>query len=49
MLLRDSEYCGDFGLADVLDLARNSTGEDREGYRTEFVRLVETVLSMELL
>ncbi len=49
MLLRDSEYCGDFGLADVLDLARSSTGEDREGYRTEFVRLVETVLSMELL
>jgi Ca-activated chloride channel family protein len=49
MLLRDSEYRGDLGLADVLDLARSSTGEDREGYRTEFVRLVETVLSMELL
>jgi Ca-activated chloride channel family protein len=49
MLLRDSEYCGDLGLADVLDLARSSTGDDREGYRTEFVRLVETVLSMELL
>jgi Ca-activated chloride channel family protein len=49
MLLRDSEYCGDLGLPDVLNLARSSTGEDREGYRTEFVRLVETVLSMELL
>jgi Ca-activated chloride channel family protein len=31
MLLRDSEYCGDFGLAEVLDLAHGSTGEDR-GY-----------------
>jgi Ca-activated chloride channel family protein len=49
MLLRESEYSGDFGLADVLDLARSSTGEDREGYRAEFVRLVEAVLSMELL
>ncbi|MGB6849211.1 MAG: VWA domain-containing protein, partial [Thermoanaerobaculia bacterium] len=25
MLLRDSEYCGDFALTDVLDLARSST------------------------
>ncbi|MEE8595971.1 MAG: von Willebrand factor type A domain-containing protein, partial [Gemmatimonadota bacterium] len=41
MLLRDSEQCGDFTLADVSRLARASLGEDRHGYRAEFVRLVE--------
>jgi len=49
MILRGSEYCGDWTLADVLALARESTGADAEGYRAEFVRLVEAVNSMELL
>jgi len=50
MILRESEYCGDdWTLADVLELARRSTGADPEGYRAEFVRLVEAVNSMELL
>jgi Ca-activated chloride channel family protein len=49
MLLRDSEYCGDLTLADVIELAENSTGEDRGGYRAEFIRLVEAMKSMELL
>jgi Ca-activated chloride channel family protein len=50
MILRESEYCGaDWTLADVLALARGSTGEDAEGYRAEFVRLVEAANSLELL
>lgn len=49
MLLRDSEYSGNLTLGDVLELARGSTGEDTEGYRTEFIRLVEIVQSRELL
>jgi len=49
MLLRDSEYCQGFGLDDVVRLARDAMGEDEEGYRSEFVRLVETAQTLELL
>ncbi len=50
MVLRESEYCGsDWTLAHVLGLARGAIGEDAEGYRAEFIRLVEAVNSMELL
>jgi Ca-activated chloride channel family protein len=49
MLLRDSEYCAGFTLAQVANLARESLGEDEGGYRGEFLRLVETAQSMELL
>jgi Ca-activated chloride channel family protein len=49
MLLRDSEHCTGFGLDDVVRLARGALGDDAEGYRHEFVRLVETARSMELL
>jgi Ca-activated chloride channel family protein len=49
MLLRDSEQCGDFMLADVSRLARASLGEDRHGYRAEFVRLVEATRELSLL
>jgi Ca-activated chloride channel family protein len=49
MLLRDSEYCGSWTLADVLAAARSSLGDDPHGYRAEFVRLVEAVVRGELL
>jgi Ca-activated chloride channel family protein len=49
MLLRDSEHVGDFTLADVSRLARASLGEDLDGYRKEFVELVEQTSTMELL
>ncbi|MCJ7630112.1 MAG: DUF3520 domain-containing protein, partial [Longimicrobiales bacterium] len=49
MLLRDSEYCADFDIGDVIQLAKNAVGADKEGYRSEVVRLVETAQSMELL
>jgi Ca-activated chloride channel family protein len=49
MLLRDSEYCAGFAIADVIRLAKNAVGTDEEGYRSEFVRLLETARSLELL
>ncbi|MGW8265344.1 MAG: YfbK domain-containing protein [Longimicrobiales bacterium] len=49
MLLRESEYCSDFTLAQVETLARESLGKDEGGYRGEFLRLVETARSLELL
>jgi Ca-activated chloride channel family protein len=41
MLLRDSEYKGSISLDEVLNLAKGSKGEDKDGYRAEFIRLVE--------
>ncbi len=41
MLLRDSEYKGQASYADVLSRARAARGGDEEGYRAEFLRLVE--------
>ena len=49
MLLRDSEYSGKLTLTDVVELAQSALGEDRGGYRAEFIKLVEAVRSMELL
>jgi Ca-activated chloride channel family protein len=42
MLLRDSKFKGDMTYEAVIDLAKNSKGKDTEGYRAEFIRLVET-------
>ena len=41
MLLRDSKFKGEANFKDVLSLARESKGKDDEGYRAEFIRLVE--------
>ena len=41
MLLRDSKYKGDARYSDIARLARAATGADAQGYRTEFVQLVE--------
>ncbi len=41
MLLRDSEHKGDSRYGQVLDIARKTKGADSEGYRAEFIRLVE--------
>ncbi len=46
MILRDSEYRGNSTLESVARLARSSRGKDEEGYRAEFVRLVEMVRGM---
>ena len=42
MLLRHSQYKGTATYADVLALARAMRGSDLEGYREEFLRMVET-------
>jgi Ca-activated chloride channel family protein len=41
MLLRDSEYKGNMDYDAVLSLARGARGKDTDGYRAEFIRLVE--------
>jgi Ca-activated chloride channel family protein len=41
MLLRDSKYKGDVRYTDVVQLARAAAGADAQGYRNEFIQLVE--------
>jgi Ca-activated chloride channel family protein len=41
MLLRDSDHKGDSTYDKVISIAQGSSGEDRGGYRSEFVRLVK--------
>ena len=38
--LRDSNYSGRFGVRDLIDLAEDNIGEDRHGYREDFVDLL---------
>ena len=42
MLLRESEFSQEANIDSVLKLARNAMGDDDEGYRREFIRLVES-------
>ena len=42
MLLQHSPYLNGLTYADIIRLARSSVSDDAEGYRREFVRLVET-------
>ncbi|MEK6481240.1 von Willebrand factor type A domain-containing protein [Catalinimonas sp. 4WD22] len=42
MLLRDSEHKGNLTYDAVATLAQDARGEDKEGYRQEFVRMVES-------
>lgn len=42
MLLRSSEHKGTSSFDSVISIARNSKGNDAEGYRGEFIRLVKT-------
>jgi len=46
MLLRDSDNKGQANWQQVLTLARGSRGDDHEGYRGEFIGLVETARSL---
>ena len=41
MLLRDSEHKGNSTFDDVLNLAAKSKGKDKNGYRAEFLRIVD--------
>ena len=42
MVLRESDFAGTTTLEQVEALARAARGDDRDGYRSEFLRLVET-------
>ena len=42
MLLRESEFSQEADIASLIKLAKGSRGEDEEGYRSEFIRLVES-------
>jgi len=42
MILRESEHKGTANFDMILNLAKKAKGKDEEGYRTEFVSLVET-------
>lgn len=46
MLLRESAYKGDCNYPMVLELARAGKGDDPNGYRSEFLQLVELASSM---
>ena len=46
-LLRDSDFKGDAEYSDVIRLARKGLGNDPNGYRHEFIRLVEAVEQLE--
>jgi len=49
LILRDSEFKGNANIEGVISLAQTGRGEDSEGYRGEFIKLVrtaETLLDM---
>ena len=41
MLLRDSEYIGELDYRKVIKLAKEFRGRDLNGYRAEFIGLIE--------
>jgi len=40
-LLKGGKYLGDFSYTDIIQLAQQSKGMDKNGYRSEFIKLVE--------
>ncbi|HZL77043.1 MAG TPA: von Willebrand factor type A domain-containing protein [Bacteroidales bacterium] len=49
MILRESEFKGSSSLESAAKMAKSARGEDEDGYRSELVRLIETVKSMRVL
>jgi len=47
MLLRNSPFKADATWSDAVKLANGSRGEDRDGYRAEFIRLVELAAALD--
>lgn len=46
MYLRKSQFMNDANMEDVIKLAKKGKGKDKDGYRSEFVRLVRTYLDI---
>jgi Ca-activated chloride channel homolog len=49
MILRNSEFKGNSTLDGAAKLARSARGEDEDGYRSELIRLINTVKDMRVL
>jgi Ca-activated chloride channel homolog len=49
MILRKSEFKGNATLDSAVSLANSARGEDEDGYRAEFIRLIKTVRDMKLI
>ena len=49
MILRDSEFKGNSTLEGAAKLARSARGEDEDGYRSEMIRLIDTVKDLRVL
>jgi Ca-activated chloride channel family protein len=49
MILRNSEFKGNSTLEEAAKLAKSSRGNDEEGYRSEFIRLIDTVKGIRAL
>jgi len=49
MILRDSEFKGSSTLEEAIKLAKSARGEDEEGYRSEFIRLIETAKGLRVM
>ena len=41
MVLRDSKHRGSASVESAIERVRRSRGEDRNGYRAEFMRMIE--------
>jgi Ca-activated chloride channel family protein len=46
LLLRDSQYKGNLSYGAVAELAQGGVGEDKHGYRSEFVDIVRQASSV---
>jgi Ca-activated chloride channel family protein len=46
LLMRDSQYKGNINIQSVLEMAKNAKGQDKEGYRDEFIKLVQSYNSL---
>jgi Ca-activated chloride channel family protein len=49
MILRDSEFKGNATLESAALLAKSARGDDEDGYRSELIRLIDTVKDMRVL
>lgn len=47
ILLQNSNYKNDLTYETIVNLARKAVGDDPEGYRKEFIRLVESAALLE--
>jgi len=48
MLLRGSAYAKDLTYAELIEMAKNNKGKDRDGNRAEFIRMIEKVEVMKV-